>query len=501
MRRTADIGPLRGDSPTRTARWFCNPCPIVNTTCRLLGFLAAMACPTAPIIAASLSDPWGELDRIPSVQDSGRVCPTAVSAQPLALSDVIDSALCRNPRTATSWAAARSRAAAVGRARAAYLPQLDASGSLRRDLSGDGGTDVSSAGSNGDTRYAASVSLSYLLFDFGERRAALDTARALLETARLTRNAVLQAVYSDAVSAYQGWVAADGTLSSARESERAAQSSLDAATAREHAGTATRADRLQAQTALAQTQLARVQAQGGLRTALGTLANVMGLPANADLRLGRPPLVEPSADFHAPLDSLVATALHARPDLAASQASLDAALAEVRIARSASRPKLSATATQSHSESGSRESDSGAVGLSLELPLFGGLDTTYRVLAAEAQVDARRAEREQLANQVSLEVYQAHTELATQTQSVFTAQALMRAADESEIVARQRYEAGVGTIIDLINAQGSAADARRQLIQARSDWSVARTQLAQAIGILDPASDPDQPDDSNERRR
>lgn len=464
--------------------------------------VAASACPPNASAASSLSDPFGELEEIPALQETGRPCARELPARPLDLSDVIDIALCGNLRTASAWAAARSRAATVGGARSAYLPSLSAAGSMRRTIGGDSGStsstgsgsdeDRGSGSSSGsDTRYTTSASLSYLLFDFGGRGAALDAARALLDAARLTRNAVLQDVYRETVSGYHAWVAADGSLQAAYESERAAQSSLDAASARERSGTATRADRLQAQTALAQTQLARVQAQGRRRSSLGALANLMGLPANTALRLAPPPVVEPTEDFVAQLDPLVIASIEARPDLAASKANLEAARGEVRVAQSAGLPTLSTNVAQNYSDNGRRESDSTTVGLSVSLPLFSGFENTYRVRAAEAQVEARRAEFERLRNQISLEVYQAHSELATQTQSVFTAQSLIRSAEESESVARERYKAGVGTIIDLINAQDSTAGARRQLIQARSDWASARTRLAQAVGTLDPASDPD----------
>jgi outer membrane protein len=456
-----------------------------------------------PLQAFEPSDPFGDLADIPSLQESGRPCPASLPARALTLADVIDTALCRNPQTASAWATARARAAAVGSARSAYLPELSATGSVTRTLSGtsstssldgvsDGSLSGSSLGSAGsDTRISASATLGYLLFDFGARGAALDGARALLDAARATRNATLQRVYLEAVSAYYGWVSAVGTLEAAREAERAARESLEAASIREQVGTATRADRLQAQTAFAQSQLARVQGEGALRTALGTLANAMGLAANAPLQLAEAQQVSPAADYTEQLDPLVTQAIESRPDLQAAAANVRAAQTDITAARAVGLPSLSANAGQSYSETGDRERESTTVGLSLSLPLFSGFDTTYRVRAAEAQLEVSRAELERLRNQASLEVYQAHTELHTQTQSVFTAQALVAAAQESESVARGRYEAGVGTILDLINAQSSAADARRQLVLARSNWAAARTRLAQAVGVLDTARDPD----------
>ncbi|MGQ0620180.1 MAG: TolC family protein [Panacagrimonas sp.] len=471
--------------------------PIVRPP--LLAYLTALCC-ASTAHAASLSDPFGELAAIPSLHDTGRACPESIPERSLNLVDIVDTALCRNPQTASAWAAARSSAAAVGTARSAYLPTLSASGSVSRELNGEtsgggpigGGVTDNDRDEGSDYSSSASVSLDYLLFDFGGRSADLDGARALLAAAKATRNATLQSVYLAAVSAYYDWASASGALDAAREAERAAQASLDAATARERAGTATRADRLQAQTALAQSQLIRVQAEGALRTSLGSLANSMGLQANTKLVLAAAPVVEPAADYQVQVDSLVASALEARPDLAAAQANVTAAETDIRSARADGLPRLSASAGESYSDSGDSSRDSGSVGLNLSIPLFSGYSTTYRIRSAEAGLESRKAELERLRQQVSLDVYQAHSDLVTQTQSVFTSRSLLASAEESERVARGRYEAGVGIIVDLINAQSATADARRGLVQSRSAWAAARTRLAQSLGVLEPATDPSQ---------
>ena len=62
---------------------------------------------------------------------------------------------------------------------------------------------------------------------------------------------------------------------------------------------------------------------------------------------------------------------------------------------------------------------------------------------------------------------------------------LVASADASARVALGRYQAGVGTIIDLLTAQTALASARQQNIQATYSWQIARAQLAQAMGRLD----------------
>ena len=55
-------------------------------------------------------------------------------------------------------------------------------------------------------------------------------------------------------------------------------------------------------------------------------------------------------------------------------------------------------------------------------------------------------------------------------------------------VALARYQAGVGTILDLLAAQAALEGARAQMIQARSDWYVSLAQLAHDTGTLSPST-------------
>ena len=73
----------------------------------------------------------------------------------------------------------------------------------------------------------------------------------------------------------------------------------------------------------------------------------------------------------------------------------------------------------------------------------------------------------------------------TATQTLRTSADLLASAEQSERVALGRYKAGVGTILDLLNAQSALAAARVQCIQAQLDWNVSRASLARAVGTLD----------------
>jgi len=86
---------------------------------------------------------------------------------------------------------------------------------------------------------------------------------------------------------------------------------------------------------------------------------------------------------------------------------------------------------------------------------------------------------------VALEVWENYQSLSTATQTVRSSADLLSSAEQSERVALGRYKAGVGNILDVLNAQSALAAARLQRIQAMLDWQVSRAALARSIGALD----------------
>ena len=454
--------------------------------------IAALFALSAATRPASAADPFGTEKLVPPNQgmpwlDGADACARqAATTGPLTLAGVIERALCNNPATRQSWTAARIQAAQVGRSRAAFLPEasIDGRAGAGRTWPADGG-----AFSHDDVSVAATVS--YLLFDFGARDANLDSARQLLEAANWSHNSALQSVFLFAIQAYYQLFAAGANVQAALEAEKASEESLKAAETRYRVGTGTPADRLQAKTAYSQAQLIRTRAEGERRTAAGVLANAIGLDADAEVELAPPRLQAPDPTTDARVRELVDYARRLRPDLAAAEAKVQAARAQVRAARAAGKPTIFLTGSAGLSDSNSASlASSGTVGISVNIPLFTGYRNTYDIRSAEIQVEASEADRDQLRNQVSLDVWRAYQSLATERTALVNAEDLLQSALESENVARGRYKAGAGTLIDLLNAQSAAALARFQSIQARYNWHLAKAALASALGTLDLAALP-----------
>lgn len=454
-----------------------------------IGFVLSLALPASaallwPLRAAGI-DPFDTEERITRGQldiaaDDARCAREKILA-PLALADVIDLALCNNPQTRSMWAAARAQAAQVGVGTAAYLPTLSAQGSVSRNMSQTGDFPAESA-----TARSASLSASYLLYDFGSRSATLENAKQLLIAVNATRDATLQSTYLNAVQAYYALLSARSSVQAYQAAEAAAQESLAAAQARYQAGVATPVDRLQAQTTLSQATLNRITAEGNERNGQGALANIMGFDATQAYTLQPVPETTPDPVIEQDIGKLIADARQKRPELAAAEAQIKAAGAQLESTRATGMPSISLGATAGvYGVTGMPDTRSSSIGITLNVPLFSGFKTTYQARAAAAQLEGKVAERDRLANQIALEVWMAYQGLLTSSQALRSADDLVAAAELSEKMILGRYKAGVGNILDTLSAQSALASAHQQRVSALYNFLVSRFALAQAIGQLD----------------
>ncbi len=385
----------------------------------------------------------------------------------LKLTDVIDIALRNNTATSAAWADARAAAATYGAAKGQYYPTIAVNGTataIRRTVAAAGQQAVK------QQFYGPAVTLSWLLFDFGGRSGAIGQARAALLAADWTHNATLQSVVLDVQQAYFLYLGAKALLDAQLTTLREAQTNLEAAEQRHRVGLATIADVLQARTALSQARLALEATQGALQTTRGALALSMGLPANIPYDLEVVPDTTLPLGVVEGVDTLIAQALRARPDLAAQRAQVEQARARVSVARSQALPTLALGGTAGETY--------------FMFPLFSGGTQIYNVKAASAAADAVARRAQGFEQQVVYQVFNAYYALRTATQQVRTSRDLLASATESGQVALGRYKAGAGSLLDLLTAQAALASARALAIQARLSWNTALAQLAHDVGIL-----------------
>lgn len=420
--------------------------------------------------------------------------------QHLTLAEVVDIALENSPATRAAWDLAKAAAGQYGADRAERWPSIQGTASASRGNSAgtSGGTSAGdTTGGSAATAQAAAAgpwrsvgsataSLSYLLFDFGGRGGRIEESRQLLLAADWTHNAAIQDRILAVEVAFFEYGSAKAILEANSVSLAEADSSLAAAEARHQVGLATIADVLQARTARAQAQLDLQATEGQVRTTKGALAVSMGYRANVpyDIEVGAPEIPENAVAES--VEALIDRAVAGRPDLQAARAEAQAARAVVRQRRSDMLPSLylSGSAGRTWVEHVADPIDRTTGALVLDIPVFSGFSGRYKLAQAEAQADAAGEQARGVEQQVIFEVFSAHSDLLTATESVKTANDLIASAQQSQEVALGRYREGVGSILDLLSAQRALAVARAQQVNARLSWFTALAQLARNVGVL-----------------
>ncbi|OIO68860.1 MAG: hypothetical protein AUJ56_08425 [Zetaproteobacteria bacterium CG1_02_49_23] len=421
----------------------------------------------------------------PDRSDQGRrdICSDLRLDHPLSLLEVVKYTLCKHPQLRGSRAAADVQQALLGVSEAARYPSLNGQGGLSGSRGRSGGVNSDSS------QQSLSLSASYLLYDFGGREASVESARQLLQLADANRDALLQNLFLTAVQAYYALLTASANVEALLVAEKFTQQSLHAAEARKRAGIATSADQLQAKTALSQATLNRITGEGTLRSAQGSLAHAMGLQPTQVVSLAAASDVMPDPLSEQKIGELIELAQQQRPDLLAAEAQLRAGEASIAASRAADMPQISLDSTVSATNNSSgginSQRQNGSIGLNITVPIFTGYRNRYQIAVAEARLAGNIASRDQLANQIALDVWKAFQGLQTSSEALRASADLVASAEQSEKMATGRYGAGVGNIIELLNAQSALATAHQQQIAARYNWQSAKFILAQAIGLLD----------------
>jgi outer membrane protein len=424
--------------------------------------------------------------RTPGLTDPfGRSCALPLGA--LSLAAAVDFALCRNPATRSAWAAAHQQAAALGGAESAWLPTITGSDSESRTF----GQHVDVTGnqdSSPQNTNDAAINLSWTLYDFGGRGGRIHSARHLLDAAAATTSSVVQQTVFNVVQGYYSVLAGNAALIAARSAEDAALQSVDIARALHEGGASAVSDVLQAETAYDQAVLARVQSDQTAKSSLGTLAITIGVPADESLKLDPEPVPVAVPALTARMADLMATAARQRPDLAAALAQSDAAVADVTVARAAGRPSISISGGRERIDTtGIPLQRFGQIGVKITVPIFTGFSVGYSVRQAQAALESREVNADQIRLNISHDVWNGYHALESANQALAATATLIKTSETNEEVALGRYKAGVGTIIDLLTAQTAAATARQARISAELNWQVARAQLVFAIGRLSSA--------------
>ena len=416
----------------------------------------------------------------------------APSGPVLTLEDALETARERQPQIAQAAAATAAATARSAEARSSLLPQVGASANYQRATANVAirpGTLPS--GVSGETRseswdtfgyYTAGVTASQLVYDFGQgpnrHKAAQASASAQRESERTTDAQVAFAVRS----AYFSARAAKGLVDVAKETLDDQQKHLEQTQGFVDIGTQPEIALAQTRTGVANARVQLIVAENGYLAAKAQLNQSMGVEGSLDYDVTDDAL--PPLDGEAgSVDPLVDEAIHARPELAALSDQAHAGELTVRSIRGAYAPSLNVVAglTDAGQHVGSLIWNF-STGLSLGIPIYPGGLTAAQMREARANLSSVQAQQDIERLQVRLEVEQAYLAVRAAKESISAADDALENARAQLRLAEGRYEAGVGSIIELTDAQVAATSAGQQKVQADYVLAQARAQLLKALG-------------------
>ncbi len=281
-------------------------------------------------------------------------------------------------------------------------------------------------------------------------------------------------------------------LTSALDAKRVAEQNLDRS--RDHlrltslqkeAGAVPKADVLRAQVEVSNAQLALIRAENLIRLARGNLNLSMGRSVEKPVEVtpsAQPPTRPEQMDLSLSLDQ----AVQSRPEIKGALKKIEVSQSNIQAARSAYGPRLRAEGSYGWRDSDFLPQDEDwALGITLEWPLFTGFARKHRLARAKADLSKEEAEAERLKLAVRQEVWNAFSRVTEAYQTLETSQILVQDALESHRLSRERYEAGAGTITELLDAQTALARAEATRVESEWDYQIALAQFQRATGRLE----------------
>jgi outer membrane protein TolC len=336
--------------------------------------------------------------------------------------------------------------------------------------------------------YATSVRGQQAIYSGGAISGQREAARHDREAAGATRSQTIADLRLTARLAYWEAVRASATAAVARAQQNRAKRLLDDTQALLAAGMAVRADMLAARERVASAAVHVIAADAAVENARAQLRSLLHFDEATDLVLADS-LAGPLPPPPAAAEELQAAALTARPELAESSARLAALRSRERLARAEARPTVGAVAEWDYSRPNQRyfpQADewkaSWTVGLVASWTLFDGGKARADGAASRFTQRAASEDREELERRIIVEVANDRRNLESALSAVTAADAARAAALEREKDARERHAAGVGPMVEILDAEAELADAERQQVDARVSSWVAEAILARAVG-------------------
>jgi outer membrane protein len=393
-------------------------------------------------------------------------------------------ALKNHPRVSSATLNAEAARQGVKEARSSYFPLMAANVTGADAL--DGTTIAAGALSTSSlsTRFASGASLLQMVTDFGRTSNLVRSARFRADAANQNVARIRAGILLDVQSAYFAVLGSEAV-------RRAAQAALDnrrltlrQVTALAQSALKSSLDVSFAQVLVSEAELAVYQAESDVEQSRARLAAAMGLEQPEPFTLVDPTVPSP---LNPDVQALAVEALRDRPDLNLLRRNSDAAQEFAKAESKLSLPTINvmgaAGAVPEHDHTLAHD-NYGAAGLNINIPVFnGGLFAARRTESA-LRAQAASKDVQDLSIQVSREVRETWLQANTRFRRLAVTTQLVDQANRALHLAQARYDAGLGSIIELNQAQLTQTSAEIDAASAKYDYLSARSSLDYATGAL-----------------
>lgn len=396
----------------------------------------------------------------------------------LALNEVktVDLAL-KNNRTAkqSMWAyeAAKSTVSATA---ASKNPSVGYSYSATRAR---GATDASSVTERGTNGFSLSVPVYTPSVD-----AAIDGARYDREGAGASYEEALQTAKLTAISDYYTLIMYRNFVDVAQQSVRDYDGHVTNVQAQYNVGLVASSDVLAARTNLADAQTTLITRQNSADVAETDLNIVIGYPVSTSIETADKEMRY--LPYNVTLEQAKAYALLHRATLVKSAMDVKSAEESVKQAKAGYLPTVSLTAGKNYASDDNYRGTSNngwSVGANASLDIWDGGSTRNTIKVREAQLESAKEANLAAVDGVLYDVQSAYLNLRAAEQTISSAKVAVEEGQESFRIASLRYRAGVGSNLDVLDAETSLTTARNNYVQALYNYNIYVATLEQAVGV------------------
>lgn len=322
------------------------------------------------------------------------------------------------------------------------------------------------------------------LLDFGAL-GRVRSARAAARSSDADADAIAEQAATIATNAYVRTMRADADFYARRADTLLATELLGIARAQLQAGTGVALDVTRAQSQLASTRASLIGSRTARDHAHLDLLRALALPVGTGVILADSLSNTIGADVVPDEQTLVAEALHNRPDIVAEEQRVRAAQQGLSAIKAERLPTLGLVADDGViGKNGAKMLNTYTWGLQVTLPIFDGFKREARVQEQQSVVKEAQIRQRDLEQQAQADVRGALLDLAGAREQLDAARERLRFAEQEVSQARERFNAGVAGNADVVNASLALTASRTLVNDAETAYQLARVSLARATGSV-----------------